>query len=56
MPCRASAADDSPGCCRKAQGTVDCPRFRRVSADRTSGGDDLWQMGFASGMGWPQRV
>jgi hypothetical protein len=27
-----------------------------VSADRTSGGDDLWQMGFASGMGWPQRV
>jgi len=31
-------------CCGLAADGVNCPEFRRVSADRTFGGDDLWHM------------
>ena len=35
-------------CCGLAADGVNCPEFRRVSADRTFGGDDLWRMDFGA--------
>jgi hypothetical protein len=44
-----------PCCLREGAGHGRLPEFRRVSADRTFGGGDLWHIGFASGMGWSRR-